>query len=174
MDMYDLSVLDASRKFVEEMNRFPTDMIEALMAAHPEDWREDTLPGIGERVYVYNLPAECEECIGTGEVEDLDIEGIYSIRLDEGTRILATPDDFNILKDSSLPMWGWMWQFNDPTDEYWLIEKDGLLKMSQIGFRIYSHDDWGYFFGIDAAGFDFYKAYWIPLYEARGLNWHNI
>lgn len=62
----------------------------------------------------------------------------------------------------------------DPTDEYWLIEKDGLLKMSQIGFRIYSHDDWGYFFGIDAAGFDFYKAYWIPLYEARGLNWHNI
>lgn len=55
-----------------------------------------------------------------------------------------------------------------------LIEKDGLLKMSQIGFRIYSHDDWGYFFGIDAAGFDFYKAYWIPLYEARGLNWHNI
>lgn len=27
--------------------------------------------------------------------------------------------------------------------------------------------------GIDGAGYDFYEAHWIPLYEARGLHWHE-
>ena len=31
----------------------------------------------------------------------------------------------------------------------------------------------GYFFGIDGAGYSFYEEHWIPLYKARGLQWHK-
>ena len=45
--------------------------------------------------------------------------------------------------------------------------------MSECGFRIYYSEKYGYFFGIDGAGYDFYEAHWIPLYKARGLKWHE-
>ena len=50
---------------------------------------------------------------------------------------------------------------------------DGIQVMSECGFRIYESDEWGYFFGIDGAGYDFYSEHWIPLYRKRGLQWHD-
>ena len=41
------------------------------------------------------------------------------------------------------------------------------------GFRIYESEEFGYFFGIDGAGYNFYDSHWIPLYDARGLKWHR-
>lgn len=38
---------------------------------------------------------------------------------------------------------------------------------------IYSHEEFGYFFGIDGCGYDFYEAHWLPLYNKRGLQWHD-
>lgn len=52
-------------------------------------------------------------------------------------------------------------------------ELDGIKKMSECGFRIYEHDEWGYFFGIDGCGYSFYDEHWIPLYKKRGLQWHD-
>lgn len=72
-----------------------------------------------------------------------------------------------------MPMWGTMWSFSDSTDKYWLEELNGLQSMTELGFRVYESNDYGYFFGIDGAGFDFYEAYWIPLYQKRGLHWHE-
>lgn len=76
-----------------------------------------------------------------------------------------------------LPIWGTMWSFESFCDELWLEEEleedDGIEIMSKLGFRIYYHEEFGYFFGIDAAGLDFYEEYWIPLYKARGLHWHK-
>ena len=66
-----------------------------------------------------------------------------------------------------------MWQFGDSSDDWWLEEQDGIRKMSECGFQIYHHEDWGYFFGIDGCGYSFYDEHWIPLYKARGLKWHN-
>ena len=74
--------------------------------------------------------------------------------------------------DSRFPMWGAMWQFHDILDNEW-IDMGGLEAMSKIGFRIYKSENYGYFFGIDAAGYDFYERFWIPLYDARGLHWHD-
>ena len=45
--------------------------------------------------------------------------------------------------------------------------------MSNCGFRIYESEEFGYFFGIDGAGYDFYESHWEPLYKARGLHWHD-
>lgn len=67
--------------------------------------------------------------------------------------------------DSLLPMWGWMWYFDDSLDEDWLVENMGAVK--ECGFRIYYVEDIGYVFGIDGAGYDFYESHWQPLYELR-------
>ena len=45
--------------------------------------------------------------------------------------------------------------------------------MSRCGFRIYESEEFGYFFGIDGAGYSFYDEHWVPLYRARGLHWHD-
>ena len=92
----------------------------------------------------------------------------------------ADPDDWQEVTSpetedyyDQLPMWGTMWSFGDSLDNYWLEEKDGIALMSKCGFRIFKSDEFGYFFGIDGAGYDFYEAHWIPLYNERGLKWHD-
>ena len=82
-------------------------------------------------------------------------------------------DDFEVERDTYFPMWGTMWSFSEAADEYWLTEMDGIKLMSDCGFRVYESDSFGYFFGIDGAGYDFYDEHWIPLYKARGLKWHD-
>ena len=72
-----------------------------------------------------------------------------------------------------LPMWGTMWSFSEPLDDWWLEEKNGLEAMARCGFRIYRQEDYGYIFGIDGAGYDFYEDHWIPLYKERGIQWHD-
>lgn len=72
--------------------------------------------------------------------------------------------------DEELPMWGTMWQFIYSFDTDWLEEH--IEEVSSCGFRIFKSKNFGYFFGIDGAGYDFYEAHWIPLYLARGLKWH--
>lgn len=85
----------------------------------------------------------------------------------------VTTDSYNGTKDDFLPMWGTMFSFSDPTDNWWLEEGNGIQAMSECGFRIYEHEEFGYFFGIDGAGYDFYTAHWMPLYDKRGLQWHD-
>lgn len=97
----------------------------------------------------------------------------YLINLDDGNTVEVRGDDFEMQDCGELPMWGWLWQFGDSADDYWMEELDGIQVMSDCGFRIYESDDWGYFFGIDGCGYDFYEAHWIPAYRKRGLQWHD-
>lgn len=76
-------------------------------------------------------------------------------------------------EEEPLPMWGTMWSFGESLDKYWLEEREGIRRMSQSGFRIFKSKEFGYFFGIDGAGYDFYEEHWIPLYKKRGLKWHE-
>ena len=71
----------------------------------------------------------------------------------------------------TFPMWGTMWSFGNSADEWWL--ENNLETMKECGFRIYESEDYGYVFGIDGAGYDFYESHWMPLYEAIGLRWHK-
>ena len=74
----------------------------------------------------------------------------------------------------SIPMWGSMWSFDDWTDDEWVENYGGLDALLECGFTVLHHDEFGYFFGINGAGYDFYEAHWIPLYKARGIQWHDI
>lgn len=160
------SIYDAAHAFVSEMNAVPQSMIQTLMHSDVDSWSEVTAPSVGCRVFVYAEYAD-------GEIIDTDEDGDYIIRMDEGYTIDRTSDDFYVLRDELLPMWGTMWSFGDTLDDDWLEEDGGIQKMSDCGFRIYYHEEWGYFFGIDGAGYDFYEAHWLPLYKARGLRWHD-
>ena len=85
-----------------------------------------------------------------------------------------TPDANEHDYDDFLPMSGAMWSFDTGIDVDWLDSEQGLIAMAECGFRIYESENYGRFFGIDGAGYDFMTEHWIPLYKARGLHWHTI
>lgn len=90
-----------------------------------------------------------------------------------GDEIIEITPPMEEERDSFFPMWGTMWSFGDSADHWWLEEEGNLQKMADCGFRIYEQKDYGYIFGIDGAGYDFYEAHWIPLYKACGFKWHS-
>lgn len=162
---------EATEKWVGEFNAIPRSMIEALWThagEHEGDgWQEVTKPRAGDLVYHY--PSE-----ETGEIisEDKENSG-FTIRLESDVVVFLKEDEFSTDPEFTLPMWGTMWSFGDSCDNHWLEDQGGIQIMSDHGFRIYEHDEFGYFFGIDGAGYNFYEQHWGPLYEARGLQWHE-
>ena len=68
-------------------------------------------------------------------------------------------------------MWGWMFHPDDWTDEEWI--KRNIDKVEEIGFIIYEYEHCGILLGINGVGFNFYDAFWTPLYKRRGLKWHD-
>lgn len=173
----EMTINDATHKWVGEFNAIPQGMIERLMRAAPDEWEELTLPRAGSRVHVFDLPDGCDTLEHLGEVITYGVYGEdcdkYRVDLDGGPAILVEPDNLEIMDEDALPMWGTMWSFGDSCDNYWLEYADGIRVMSDCGFRIYRHEEWGHFFGIDGAGYDFYSEHWIPLYKRRGLQWHD-
>lgn len=166
-----MTIVKAAREWVQKFNTFPRDMIELLMRTDPYSWREVTKPYVSARVCVEDgEEGEITECKYNGE------SSLYVVKYDDeslGDSVLSE-DEFCIVPETLLlPMWGTMWSFGNSIDDHWLENEENLQLMSQCGFRIYEHEEWGYFFGIDGAGYDFYDAHWIPLYKARGLHWHD-
>ena len=179
-----MTIREAAEAWVHEMNAFPYDMIEKLMSADIESWHEVTTPSVGDRVYVYGKGSgtiSAARATEDGTVFDIEmdeslLETVYGDEFDDGIKgreIEAPADEVEVEYDSMLPMWGTLWSFGDGADDYWLEEMGGIDLMSQCGFRIYESEDFGYIFGIDGAGYDFYESHWVPLYKARGLQWHD-
>lgn len=165
-----MTIKEATAEYVRGFNAIDQAIIAKLMRIEPDSWIEETAPAYGDRCYVYGQ--DNGEIVGIHKNDDG--EKVYEIRLDgEDEEIECKRDDFCVEYDYGLPMWGTMWSFDNSIDDYWLAEKDGIEVMSECGFRIFYSDDYGYFFGIDGAGYDFYESHWIPLYKARGLRWHD-
>ena len=169
MERYE-TIKDATFAFVREFNAFPDTMIKKLMSVDPDKWYDVTTPAIGDRAY-------CFDADSSGEIikilKDNTGAKFYEVCLDSGEEINCGLNELETETHGALPMWGTMWQFDDWCDDYWLEEEDGVEVMSELGFKIWFSEEFGYFFGIDGAGYDFYEAHWIPLYKARGLKWHS-
>lgn len=166
------TISDAAHAWVEQFNRIPQAVIEKLMRLDENEIVEVTPPSESDRICIWSgeYSGETGEIIGTPEDDD----DLYLIRLDDDRQeVSVSKSEFDVERDDLLPMWGTMWSFGDSCDDWWLEERDGLQKMADCGFRIYKQEDWGYIFGIDGAGYDFYESHWIPLYKARGLHWHK-
>lgn len=175
-----MTINEATHEWVREFNAFPESLIAKLMETDEFGWEEVTMPTKGDRVYIYNVPEtdingnEISGSSNMGRITQYnEEEEKYVIELDTEEEIELNKEEFEVMYDSILPMWGTLWQFSDFCDNYWLEQLDGIKIMSECGFRIYEHEEWGYFFGIDGAGYDFYEEHWVPLYKARGLQWHD-
>jgi len=161
-----MTIKEAAEYWVCTMNAIPQDMLRCVMEHGDSYWQEVTLPSAGDRVYSYEH--------GEGEIRKvLGENGPYKVEFDNGEVAECEEGDISVIYDTDLPMWGTMWSFGDSCDDWWLEEDDGLRKMSDCGFRIYYSDEYGYYYGIDGAGYDFYEYHWVPLYKARGLQWHD-
>ena len=148
-----MTLFEATQHWVYGFNAIPTAMLARLMAQNPEEWAEVTISTIGDTIYVYDA--------GINGTITAQVEDGYEILLDNGTDIIATVDDFTLVQPDILPCWGTMWSFSEGVDEYWLEKDAGLMALSECGFRVFYHEEFGYFFGIDGAGYDFYEEHWI-------------
>ena len=171
-------IRNATMDWVATFNTFPYTMIEFLIEHDRSDaWSEVTTPQPNDDVYVFSTGRK-------GKIERItkNKEGNkkYWIQLDNDTEIKVTvkADEettkyFDVIYETKIPCWGALWNFKSIFDIEWIEKKENQELMSQCGFRILRHEEWGYFFGIDGGGYDFYEGHWIPLYKKRGLQWHK-
>ena len=74
-------------------------------------------------------------------------------------------DEITILSGGpAFPMWGYVFVPDDPflSD---LIKKNAKKVYKKTGFIVYETDEIGVYLGVDGAGYDFYEAHWLPLYN---------
>lgn len=162
---------EATYAWVNGFNAIPMSVVEKLAEYNPDSIYEITPPSKYDRVFVFS-----GEHNDYGEIVSSsynDGESKYVVALDDGERVTVDRYDMDIINDECLPMWGTMWAFADQVDRDWLESFENLHKMADCGFRIYEQEDYGYIFGIDGAGYDFFEAHWEPLYKAVGLRWHE-
>lgn len=163
---------EAVREWVNEFNAIPMGVIGKLLSIDLDELVEITPPSEGDSVYIF----DGEYRGHSGEIirKDEENDDCYIVNVDGcDESISIRKNDFDVEHEGSLPMWGTMWAFGSPLDNYWLDTAEGRQAMADCGFRIYKQEDYGYIFGIDGAGYSFYDAHWIPLYDARGLKWHE-
>jgi len=172
MNEQGVTVREAAQEWVQTFNAIQRGIIDRLMSNDPDEWSEVTWPSRGNQVYVYEVP-DGHDNYGRIAGYDEDEEK-WKVSLNSHKTIEVEKDNFKVIRDGVLPMWDTMWSFSDSCDNGWLDECDGIRIMSECGFRIYKHEEFGYFFGIDGAGYGFYTEHWMPLYRARGLQWHNL
>lgn len=168
------TISEATCLWIREFNAIQTEIIEKLMQMDPDDWSEVTVPTQGDEVYVCALPSEAGTLERHGKIRAYNKEsGLYLVELSDGISITTDDESFEVVRYGELPMWGTMWSFGDAVDDWWLEEDDGIRAMSDCGFRIFHHEEFGYFWGIDGAGYNFHEEHFEPLYKARGLKWHD-
>ena len=156
-----MNIPEAAHKWVNEFNIVPHGILAKLLLNDPDELREVTPVTVGDTVYT------AEGC--EGEVLAIE-DGTARIQTNDGAILEADTDELEIERYDVLPIWGTLWSFSDRLDSKWL--EAHLQEMAACGFRIYEQEDYGYVFGIDGAGYDFYEEHWIPLYLARGFRWH--
>lgn len=154
-----------------DMTAIPLTVVEKIIKISDyTDIQEITPITTGDQVW-------SEEHQEVGEVlktyQDDDGEIFAVVNFNDGLKAEIPIEDLDKEDETSLPMWGTMWTFTVTSDNDWLGDEDNLRKMAECGFRIYESEDYGYIFGIDGAGYSFYDEHWIPLYKARGLQWHD-
>ena len=161
-----MTLNEAVHEWVNSFNAIPQRMIEKLMEYDTDDtWEEITKPTVGSRVFTDD---------SEGKIVGMDGDN-FIVETDDDEKVTLPAGELWLNFDSSLPRWGTMWSFDNMCDKYWVEKEEngGLQALSDCGFRVFRSEEYGIFFGLDGAGYNFYQAHWIPLYEARGMHWHD-
>lgn len=160
---------EAVRQFVETMDFVPTSVF-AKIWYHDGSVTEITPPRMNDIVDVVDGEYAGKE----GEIVKTDYDDdpeLYLVKLNNDPDIKIIEQMSLVPQyDDMFPMCGTMF-VPENIDQEWI--RRNLQKVADLGFRIYDSDDFGLALGIDGAGYDFYEAFWTPLYDLRGLKWHE-
>ena len=154
-----------------DMTRIPLSVVEKLCTISDYSDITEITPAVKHSRVWSNEHQGIGEIVKMVENDDGDL--IATVEFENGDRHEVQLEDLSVENEEGLPMWGTMQAFEDNCDSEWLDDEENLRKMAECGFRIFESEDYGYIFGIDGAGYSFYDEYWIPLYRARGLRWHD-
>ena len=166
MKIANVTKREAAEMWANEFDAIPESVLVKLQELSGySDIEEITPPALYDRVDVFS---EGEE----GEIIDITDDGEYIVKLDNDETVTLENDNFEVLKEYGLPMWNTLWSFSDSCDINWA--ENHLQEIANCGFKIYQSEDYGIIIGIDGCGYDFYESHWIPLYNARGLHWHDV
>ena len=157
--MVDERVLEACRSWVErDFSLIPTSLIEKAYFGENRCGEEiEVLAPSFER---FKEEYKKENCI---EKEDEDDPC-------EWCRVESCREAYDE-NTPKIPMWGYVFVPQNPLDAEWI--KENAEKVAELGFIVYETDEIGVFLGINGAGYDFFQHHWVPLYNARGLKWHE-
>lgn len=166
------TIREATESWVHGMEFIHLGLIKDAVRGREEAWHELTPLTIGESVYCSNaINLKGEICDGYGEIVKISKENVVVRMADTDEDALADKNYVYDEEREEFPMWYIMFQPRESIDEEWISQN--LQAVADCGFRIYEHDDYGIYLGIDGCGYDFYSEHWIPLYKARGLQWHD-
>ena len=166
-------IRSAAEAWVNEFNFVPGSVFEQLAEAN-----EDILFYESDNLRLLSSPwIECSSCNASCE-DDKTLTELQE-SFENGVGIPCeycehnTGDKWVIGRpEYAFPCgWGTLFAPKSTMDIEWVIENSD--EIAQLGFFVFESDEWGVLLGIDAGGFDFYEAYWIPLYKLRGLQWHD-
>lgn len=87
----------------------------------------------------------------------------------DGCQVLAGEDESAY--GDWLVSWGTMWTFKEIIDKDWA--QDNSKAFEEAGFSLYDVKRLGLVFGVDGGGYDFVEEHFLPLYDARGIQWHE-
>ncbi len=167
-----MTIREATEAWVKEWDFIQAGLIQDAINGKEYVWNELTPLTAGDSVCFWdgtNLKDETYD--GYGEIEKIDNEKVVVRVSSTGDKVVVDKGRVEVEGREWFPAWYILFQPKDNTDEYFI--RENLQKVADCGFRIYEHDDYGIYLGIDGAGYDFYEAHWIPLYRSRGLQWHD-
>lgn len=166
--MKDSALARATRSWVDQFDAVPASIITKMALCDREmaDYDSDSFR------LASSPTLACEWC---GEVQE-DVNALDIDRARERCAALACQrcrkkEGLTYTRPDYFPCsWGWLWAPPRQDLDWFLANRH---RVSSLGFYVFESDDYGILLGIDAGGFDFYEAYWIPLYKLRGLCWHE-
>ena len=167
-------------KLTLELNEPETEWIDAALVDYIE-YNGELLEveGTEDNTFLVSIDGK-DEHISFEDVSKIEYEEseLKVISVEDGeleveiTTVEVDYYDVDAERDGWLPMWGTLWTFGESLDEDWARNNPEIV--AGCGFRIFEDYETGdVYIGIDGAGYSFYEAHWIPLYEARGLEWHS-
>jgi hypothetical protein len=165
-----MNIKEATNKWINEFNFVSEALIKNAVGDDLSDWIDLTQNVITAGDTVYHDGEDWEVLEVDGEfltLEPLDDElEIIEVKAWE----VEPEEDYY---SGLFPMWGTLFNPKSGLDEEWI--QNNLEKVKECGLRAFEYYPTGdIFLGVDGAGYSFMDNHWIPLYKARGLQWHDF
>jgi len=167
-----MNIKEATNRWVNEFNFVSETLIQNAVGEDFGDWIDLTrdIITVGDTVYYDGENWEVleidDDMLFLESLNDPESMGNIEVKKWE----VEPEEDYY---SGLFPMWGTLFNPKSGFDEEWI--QNNLEKVKECGLRAFEYYPTGdIFLGVDGAGYSFMDNHWIPLYKARGLQWHDF